>query len=138
MTQKPDYLYLIISADQRAAKIGRTKRPRDRLSQIQNGNSARLTLYAAIRTTGAAEAALHERLAKFRIGGEWFRHVPMLKAIFCSLEEDEWDAQYIHGRGMTADEVVTSAGFGIRSYLADRVNGLHPDPTNANEYDEAA
>lgn len=138
MPGKRDYIYLIVSADQKVAKIGRSTRPQDRLSQVQNGNASRLTLYSSVRTFGLAEEALHRRLAKFRVGGEWFRHVPMLKEIFCSLEEDEWDAENIHGRGLTADEVLTSAEFGIRSYLDRRLSGFYPDPTNAIGCDEDA
>lgn len=128
MVKNPTYLYLIVSEDQKVAKIGRTnKRPNVRLSQLQTGNVSKLSLYAAVCAEPEAEPALHGLLAKYKVQREWFKHVHMLKRIFCELEEDEWGPVNCQDRCMTADEVCASAEFAIRSFVNDKVNGLYAE-----------
>lgn len=54
-------------------KIGFSTQPHDRILALQTSSGARLELFAVIEGTMADEKALHERFARFRVRGEWFR-----------------------------------------------------------------
>lgn len=67
-------IYLIGTAEPLAVKVGfTTKDPRARLKQLQTGNPTRLRLIGWYPGTQRDERELHERLAAYRISGEWFR-----------------------------------------------------------------
>ncbi|WP_324695475.1 GIY-YIG nuclease family protein [Novosphingobium sp. RL4] len=68
------HIYLLGTAEPLAVKIGFTKQdPRVRLKQLQTGNPMKLKLLGWFPGTQREERGLHESLAAYRIGGEWFR-----------------------------------------------------------------
>lgn len=71
---KSGYIYLIRSGDGPLYKIGRTKDPESRLSNLQAGNPAPLTLVncACVDDAAKIEAAYHRSLKEYAVFGEWF------------------------------------------------------------------
>lgn len=67
------YVYLIRGNDSNY-KIGIAKNPKQRLKQLQTGNSDRLQLVETFQTENASkiESALHYAFAHARNEGEWF------------------------------------------------------------------
>jgi hypothetical protein len=67
------FVYVIRSGN-RKYKIGSSRSPYFRLSQLQTGSPKKMKLIIAIRTDfrQAMEARVHQTLAHKRIGGEWF------------------------------------------------------------------
>lgn len=62
-------------------KIGITHDVAARLRTLQVGSPYELTLLATVDGTVADEAALHLRLARDRMRGEWFRPTPEVIAV---------------------------------------------------------
>lgn len=67
------YVYLIRGNDGRY-KIGITKNPKQRIRQLQTGNSDDLTIIETYQSENAfkIETALHNRFSHVRQSGEWF------------------------------------------------------------------
>lgn len=68
------FVYFIRSAN--AVKIGVTRNLSTRMSELQVSNAHRLELIAAIPGGRALEKRLHEKFARHRANGEWFRLSP--------------------------------------------------------------
>ena len=68
------YIYLIKSLEDSYYKIGISKHPNKRLSQLQTGNSAELKLIDVYPTELAnqIEGTLHRRYSHIHKNGEWF------------------------------------------------------------------
>jgi hypothetical protein len=66
-------VYLIRGNDGRY-KIGIAKNPKQRIRQLQTGNSDELTLIETYQSENASkiETALHNRFSHVRQSGEWF------------------------------------------------------------------
>ena len=66
-------VYLIRGNDGRY-KIGIAKNPKQRIRQLQTGNSDELTLIETYESENASkiESALHNRFSHVRQSGEWF------------------------------------------------------------------
>lgn len=68
-------------------KIGYSLSPRQRLKELQTGYPDLLKVLAIIRGTEKDEKEMHERFAKFRLRGEWFRPDAELLAEISALKE---------------------------------------------------
>jgi len=68
------YIYLIQSLENSYYKIGISKHPKKRLSELQTGNSSPLKLVETYQTEFAhqIEKALQRRYSHLRKEGEWF------------------------------------------------------------------
>jgi len=68
------YIYLIQSLENSYYKIGVSKHPKKRLSELQTGNSSPLKLVETYQTEFAhqIERALQRRYSHLRKEGEWF------------------------------------------------------------------
>ena len=68
------YIYLIKSLEDSCYKIGISKHPNKRLSQLQTGNSAELKLVEVYSTELAnqIEGTLHRKYSHYHKNGEWF------------------------------------------------------------------
>ena len=68
------YIYLIKSVEDSCYKIGISKHPNKRLSQLQTGNSADLKLIDVYPTELAnqIEGTLHRKYSHIHKNGEWF------------------------------------------------------------------
>jgi hypothetical protein len=71
-SKKDDCLYFIQSRATGYIKIGRSKDPHKRLKALQTGSPNELRLVAYFQGLGWRERVLHERLARWRVQGEWF------------------------------------------------------------------
>jgi len=68
------YIYLIQSLENSCYKIGVSKHPKKRVSQLQTGNSSQLKLVESYQSEHAhlIERALQRRYAHLNKEGEWF------------------------------------------------------------------
>jgi hypothetical protein len=72
-------VYFIQSGKVGPIKIGRTEgNVGSRLANLQTGSPEPLTLLAVVPGGPAVERSIHERFAKLRLRGEWFRREPDL------------------------------------------------------------
>jgi hypothetical protein len=103
------HVYLIESVDQGLAKIGFGTIVIDRLRQLQTGNPCKLSLYSSVRAEAQVERTIQRSIVAHRVRGEWYSCVHLLRAIFCSLEEDEADVDLEYPRNWRATDWVTVA-----------------------------
>ena len=68
------YVYLIQSLEDGYYKIGVSKHPKKRVTQLQTGNSSKLKLIESYQTEYAhkIESALQSRYSYLKKEGEWF------------------------------------------------------------------
>lgn len=66
------WLYFIQAGESGPVKIGTSRDPRARLSNMQVNNHERLTLLAAARVLPETEGDVHEDLSLARLHGEWY------------------------------------------------------------------
>lgn len=69
------FLYAIREQESGRIKLGISRNPGERLSQLQTGNSQRLEL-VAVSNAGRGftdEQSLHQAASRYRIRGEWFQ-----------------------------------------------------------------
>jgi hypothetical protein len=64
------YIYFLRSGNR--VKIGYSRRPFARVSEIRTGMHSAVDSYVFVRGTPADEKKLHRRLAAYRTSGEWF------------------------------------------------------------------
>lgn len=89
-------IYAIQNQTNGLIKIGYTAGlVRDRLSQLQTACADRLTILCEMPGEMWQEKELHSRLARHRLGGEWFRpHLEVMQAIeLLSKQRSELDPQ---------------------------------------------
>ncbi|MBT3045017.1 MAG: GIY-YIG nuclease family protein [Candidatus Thiodiazotropha sp. (ex Codakia orbicularis)] len=74
------YTYFIIENednDEHRIKIGCSKKPEQRIRNLQTGNSRKLCLMGWIECSDQSiERLLHEKYEEFRLNGEWFSIEP--------------------------------------------------------------
>ncbi|MER7953873.1 GIY-YIG nuclease family protein [Streptomyces sp. NPDC096030] len=70
--QAPEFVYVIGSPGSRTVKLGRSRNPKRRLSQIQTMSPVPLALLAIHEGDHEAETYLHRAFAARRTHGEWF------------------------------------------------------------------
>lgn len=68
-----DDLYLIRDTVDNALKIGRSKNPKSRLSQLQLSTSHNLELLQSVKGKGYMEKELHNHFSSIRLASEWFK-----------------------------------------------------------------
>ncbi|MEG3877644.1 GIY-YIG nuclease family protein [Microcoleus sp. herbarium7] len=81
------WIYFILDDRNNAIKIGYSKNPLQRLSELQTGNSTRLRLIKTIEGGITVERKLHTKFKNLRIGGEWFQASQELMQFIGSLEK---------------------------------------------------
>lgn len=67
-------------------KIGKSKAPRDRRSQLQLAHASELEIIVSVPESQISEAAAHEKFQYLRLSGEWFREDPELLAFIEGLK----------------------------------------------------
>jgi hypothetical protein len=72
------WIYTIQQGDDGPVKIGKAKKPSERIATLQQANPATLNGIAAWRDFPEEEKRLHREFAKYRIRGEWFEPAPEL------------------------------------------------------------
>jgi hypothetical protein len=70
------FLYIISEGEHGPVKVGRSRNPGARISELQTGNARRLRVVVTYEFTHNeacdAERLLHEALSEFALAGEWF------------------------------------------------------------------
>lgn len=68
------HIYLIKSNESDRYKIGISKNPKNRVKQLQTGNSEKLTLISSYESEyyKQIEVSLHNRFSHLKKEGEWF------------------------------------------------------------------
>lgn len=66
-------VYCILNFDRGAVKIGVTRNVRRRFQQLQTASPDQLYLHGHIRGGREKEREIHQRYARARTAGEWFR-----------------------------------------------------------------
>lgn len=67
-------------------KIGRSKTPESRISEMQVGNSRQLTLVGCLEGGAELERSFHRLFGPLRHRGEWFLYTEPLKAVIGCLD----------------------------------------------------
>ena len=67
------YVYFILSDEADVVKIGKSKRPVSRLSDLRIGSPVRLRLLFSFMANQSTEGQIHKYLSGSRSHGEWFR-----------------------------------------------------------------
>ncbi|MFJ7315254.1 DUF1376 domain-containing protein [Pseudomonas sp. NPDC098747] len=66
------YVYFVTEPSSDLVKIGYSKNPWARLSELRRSHGVELSVAATIKTVEKSEVSVHELLAEFRSEGEWF------------------------------------------------------------------
>lgn len=138
-----DFVYVIASGD-RCHKIGVTREPAKRLSQLQVGHPHRLEIVFLVKTnrTVSVERAAHKALATHRLSGEWFG-VEAEVAIRAVLKADrrfppkpgvqvpvvDEDLPYVHPRWRVEAEIEEKRQEAVVKAIRD---GLIPRPVKTS------
>lgn len=77
--QSGAHLYVIMGATG-DLKIGRSKNPKKRMSDMQVSHSVPLRLIGTLRGSGYREKEIHAALARYRVAGEWFRDCAQIRS----------------------------------------------------------
>lgn len=78
MSLTDTYLYVIQAEDGGPVKIGVSRNPANRLSQLQSAHHKPLRIVDSFEGSYATEKRIHERLSEKRLSGEWFEDCPEL------------------------------------------------------------
>lgn len=79
------YVYFVRTADKpMRVKVGKSNDPHSRIQTLQTGCPSGLVMVGTIkckseRHSHEVEKAIHEVLAPFRLGGEWFKYSGLVK-----------------------------------------------------------
>ena len=90
-TDKKDeeFVYFVTEetpGDLERLKIGRSKAPENRISDMQVGNSRQLTLVGCLEGGAELERSFHQLFGPLRHRGEWFLYTEPLKALVGCLD----------------------------------------------------
>ena len=84
-----DYVYVIGNTSHNICKIGYSKYPLKRLSEIQTGCPYYLKIILIVKGSMKTERSLHKKYNKYRLSGEWFSFVGHLKESIESISKTE-------------------------------------------------
>ncbi len=127
------FVYLVLTADRAAGKIGFTTNPRARFAQLQTAHHLPLSLEFAIPARKEVEKLLHEHFKPNNIRLEWFSDVDALEEFYCELETEYADNQlremFDNGSppDLNSDDFIAVAN---RSPELDRPAQANSDPPN--------
>lgn len=79
-------VYFMLAEDAWAHKIGFSHKPHARMRELQTGCPYRLELMSVWECSGIYERKLHNYFADYRLEGEWFQALPILR-LFTALSE---------------------------------------------------
>jgi hypothetical protein len=83
--QADAFVYFIQCGPGGAFKIGRTNSAQERLSALQTANPTPLRLWCALQGDDRLEKAIHEKLDRFRLRGEWFACTELVRTLVVAL-----------------------------------------------------
>lgn len=83
------YAYFIKNPSSGLVKIGYSKNPWARLSELRRNYGSELTVVATIKTVEKSETSIHAAFEKFRVEGEWFIESDCIKAVILAIVAGE-------------------------------------------------
>jgi hypothetical protein len=93
------FVYVIHAVGTNRIKIGYSADPEKRLAQLQTGSPYELKLLAQWPGTAEVEQRIHQRLAQYRCGGEWFSVPPFIgNVIYQAIQGRKRDKPSIWGK----------------------------------------
>ncbi|MCU7218039.1 DUF1376 domain-containing protein [Pseudomonas sp. VE 196-7] len=81
------YVYFVTAPDSDLVKIGYSKNPWARLSELRRSHGVALSVVATIKTVDKSETTVHAALSEFREEGEWFRKSECVKALISAVSD---------------------------------------------------
>lgn len=87
------HVYFIVAGDANAVKIGFSRNPGARFTNLSTGSPVPLVFYGSIPANRNTETALHQKFKHLRMDGEWFRGTPELYDHIEDLADDNWELQ---------------------------------------------
>lgn len=82
-----NYVYFVATTDSDVVKIGISKNPWARLSDLQVANATKCSVLATIKTPHRSESEIHKFFAETRKKGEWFSRSDALNALISNIKE---------------------------------------------------
>jgi hypothetical protein len=95
-----NFIYFIRAERGGPIKIGRSRAPKARLARLQTASALPLRLLACVPASTEVEMLLHERFARERLEGEWFKASPRLLRFVGALAEKHPDYFSAHEKGI--------------------------------------
>ncbi|WP_227819134.1 DUF1376 domain-containing protein [Raoultella ornithinolytica] len=83
------YVYFIRNPLSGLIKIGYSKNPWARLSELRRNYGSELCVVATIKTVDKSEVSIHATLSKFRVEGEWFTESECIKSLILRIVAGE-------------------------------------------------
>ena len=80
------YVYFIGEQSSGRVKIGFSRNPWARLTNLQTANSSKLEILCHLRTNGVSESEIHRLLSGHSIGGEWFVNEGLVSASIAAIK----------------------------------------------------
>ena len=81
------YVYFVTEPGNELVKIGYSKNPWARLNELRRSHGEALSVVATIKTVEKSEVSVHEVLAEFRSGGEWFKKSTCINALISTISD---------------------------------------------------
>ncbi|WP_338576277.1 DUF1376 domain-containing protein [Pseudomonas canadensis] len=81
------YVYFVTDPDSYLVKVGYSKNPWARLSELRRSHGVALSVVATIKTVDKSETTIHAALAEFREEGEWFRKSDCVNSLISAISE---------------------------------------------------
>lgn len=79
------YVYFVTDENTELVKIGYSKNPWARLSELRRTHGVALSVVATVKTVDKSETSVHAALEKFRSEGEWFFKSDCIKDLISSI-----------------------------------------------------
>lgn len=89
LTGYKGYVYFMTSPEIDAVKIGYSKNPWARISEVRRSYGSSITVVATVKTVDKSESSVHSCLADFRKEGEWFFKNDCIKSLITSISSGE-------------------------------------------------
>ncbi|HGH5401274.1 TPA: DUF1376 domain-containing protein [Raoultella ornithinolytica] len=83
------YVYFIRNPLSGLIKIGYSKNPWARLSELRRNYGSELSVVATIKTVDKSEVSIHATLTQFRVEGEWFTESECIKSLILRIVAGE-------------------------------------------------
>lgn len=80
------YVYFIGEQSSGRVKVGFSRNPWARLTNLQTANSSKLEILCHLRTNGVSESEIHRLLSGHSIGGEWFVNEGLVSASIAAIK----------------------------------------------------
>jgi hypothetical protein len=119
-------IYFLKDTVTQAIKIGYSKKPRQRVADLQTGNPSKLILLGTVTGTEADEGEYHVRFAQLRLEGEWFKGeiIEEVLTIISQHKERRLETRRINMTQTTPSVVVDTAP-GNENSTRDSASGLN-------------